>query len=112
MEINQILPDVFDEDVETREALILQINKKHTGGIVHFLKSFIVEKNIFVKFFENKISDYRYGKYNTKLKKFTDDFVKIDISFLKMVKSLSNDENLILIGFLEVYINNFSISSI
>lgn len=103
MKIIQILPDVFEEEVKTRTALTLQINKKHTGGIVQFLKSFITDRTIYIKYIEETIQDYKFGKYNNQFKKISNDFIQIDISFLKMVKSVSNEENIILIGFLEVF---------
>jgi hypothetical protein len=102
MKIFQILPDVFENDVEVRQALTLQVNKKYTGSIVYFLKSFIAEKTIFIKYSEKKNTDYSFGKYNSKNKKIKNEFIEIDVSFLKMVKSISNDENLILISFVEV----------
>ncbi len=112
MKIFQILPDVFENNILTREAMTLQVYKKYTGSIVHFLKSFIIDKNVFVKFKEDlNIDHHSYGKYYSKLKKFGD-FVQTDISFLKMVKSVSNDENLIIIGFLEVLTELLSIWSI
>jgi hypothetical protein len=105
MEIIQILPDVFEEEVSTRLALTLQVKKKYTGTILHFLKSFIADKNVFIKHIESDISDYAFGKYNHKLKKILGDYIQIDISFLKMVKSISSDENIIMIGFIEVIRN-------
>ena len=102
MKIIQILPDVFEEEIKTRTALVLQINKKHTGGIVQFLKTFVTDRITYIKYIEKATQDYKFGKYNKQFKKNSNDFIHIDISFLKMVKSASNEENIILIGFLEV----------
>ncbi len=115
--IEQILPDIFNQSIDLKDAYVLKINKKDTGLIINFLKENNLNKDkVFLKAFRNKLksnenskyfsNDFEYGKfsYNLNLENKNSNIL-FDISFLKRVKSLNENENLILIAFLDV---NFS----
>jgi hypothetical protein len=104
IKINQILPDIFEEEPKLKEAFILKIHKKKTGHIVSFLKENGLNSD---KIFINEESEkghtqiineeeFKFGKYNKKGSSF------YDVSFLKRVMPLNEKDNLIIIGFQDV----------
>lgn len=76
MKINQILPDFVLEEIPLQKALCMRTEKKNTGEIMKFLKSYCIdyEKSYFL--FDkkqaikskNKQDSFKYGKYNLKNK--------------------------------------------
>ncbi len=107
-QILQILPDVFYEEVLLKPALCIRINKKHTSSIIQFLKNknLTNEKTYLKEEYKDEkssIPSYAIGSYSNNKKSFGKylNYLQYDISFLKRVKPL-NDENLLMIGFQEV----------
>lgn len=100
--LEQILPDVFYEDIKLKEAVCVKISKKKTGLVIDFLKQNNLNNDKIYLKNENKTieSDYKVGTFTNK----TEEYINFDISFIKRVKPLDNENNLILIGFTEVII--------
>lgn len=76
MNIEQILPNHVTEDIPLKKALCLKTEKKNTGEVMKFLKSYFVdyEKSYFlfdkkqgIRPKDNK-NEFKYGKYNLKNK--------------------------------------------
>jgi hypothetical protein len=109
-EIKQILPNFFEDEVRTKKALCVTVEKKKTGMLVDFLKKEgLSEKFVYLKNDNDGIVDednYLYGKFNDN-RKLTEDrqYYNIDLSFIKMVKPLDEKRNNILITFLDVSIH-------
>jgi len=101
MKITQILPDFLDEDIPLKKALCLKIEKKNTGEVMKFLKSyfsdyeksaFYLEKNSKFPIF-NENESYKVGKHNFKHKTLiyqNHENIKIE-SILEFIKIISND---------------------
>ena len=96
----QILPDVFEDDIMLKKALVLKVDKKKTGLIVGFLQQVngLNSDKIYLNSTNSEsisTDDFKYGKL-IKNSKF------YDVSFLKRVKQINEEENLVLIGFIDV----------
>ncbi len=76
MKLDQILPDFVLENIPLEKALCMRTQKKNTGEIMKFLKTYCVdyEKSYFLfdkkqaTKSENKKDSFKYGKYNLKNK--------------------------------------------
>ena len=106
--ILQILPDIFLKEIYLKESLILKISKKKTSMIMSCLKDCkLISDKICLKI-DKELSDFKdiKGKYDKSYFFHSDivisDYKLFDISFLKRVKSI-DEENYILINFVEVF---------
>lgn len=104
--INQILPDSFYVDIPLKEALCIEISKKYTGDVIKFLKDKnLVQEKVLLKKAKNVLieQEYKKGKYLfLKNNEENNDYELVDLTFLKRVKPINNNSNLILIAFLDV----------
>jgi hypothetical protein len=113
----QVLQEIFSDSIDLKDAYVLKINKKDTGLIINFLKeNNLNQDKVFLKslsgdsnsYDKNSINlstdtDFKYGKFSINFNMHNKNSKNLyDISFLKRVKSINDNENLILIAFLDV----------
>jgi hypothetical protein len=104
----QILPDVFSNTLPTKPVLCVKVNKKRTEKVKEFLKNNkLLEEQVFLKneFKNESLPDY----LKTNINKEMDKYSQYDISFMKRVRPINKEENLIIVSFLEVSINEMII---
>jgi hypothetical protein len=97
--IKQVLPDAFDREVLTKDAICIKISKKSTGVLIDVIREcgLNAEKVFLLDDTECHSELWKKGKIENKIK-----YTQYDISFLKKVKPLDKESNLVMLNFVEV----------